>query len=182
VAGVTVPAHVTTPPRLDRHDTYVGILIYVWFAGLGIFLLPIGTGTIGAMDPDQQKLLAMCMLIGSTLCLLGSAAGEPADIRVTYPVRWVLKRHFVRKLLGHPYLPLPTRHCYRLGVAGLVANVTAFAFFSVQLLGTGSIVGTMTGLLPPILVVVWTRKARKLWRHAVQMDRDFEQIKKGLQE
>lgn len=171
-----------SPPRLDRHDTYIGMLFYVLFAAVGIFLLPIGTGTIGQMDPDQQQLLALCMFLGSTLCLLGAALGEPPTIRVTMPGRWLLRRKLVRKILRHPYSALPTRHCYRLGVAGLSANITALVFFSVQLLHSGSLVGSMTGLLPPILAITWSRKIVKLWRVAGQMDRDFEQIKKGLQE
>lgn len=168
------------PPRLDRHDTYVGILIYVWLASVGIYLLPIGTGTIGNMDPQQQKLLAVCMFLGSSLCLMGAAMGPPTDIKITKPIRWVLSSRLARKIRHHPYTPLPVRHCYRLGVAGLTANVVAFGFFTGQLLTAGSIIGSMTGLLPPILVVTWSRKARKLWRLANQMDQDYERIKAGI--
>lgn len=173
---------IPAPPRLDRHDTYIGVLLYVWFASMGIYLLPIGTGAIGEMEPGQQKLLATCMFLGSTLCLLGAAFGEPPTIKLAAPGRWLLRRKVVRRLLHHPYTPLPTRHCYRLGIAGLSANVTAFMFFSAQLITSGSLIGSMTGLLPPILVITWTRKAVKLWRAAGQMDRDFERIKRGLQE
>lgn len=168
------------PPRLDRHDTYIGILIYVWLAAVGIYLLPIGTGTIGNMDPQQQKLLAICMFLGSSLCLFGSAMGEPTDIKITKPFRWVLKSRLVRAIRRHPYAPLPVRHCYRLGVAGLTANVFAFLFFTGQLLTAGTIIGSMTGLLPPILVVTWSRKARKLWRNATNMDHEFNLLKQGV--
>jgi hypothetical protein len=170
------------PPRLDRHDTYIGMQLYVWLASIGIFLLPIGTGTIGTMDPQQQKLLAVAMFIGSTLCLAGAAMGEPFQLRLAEPVRWFLRRKWLEKIRRHVYTPLPVRHCYRLGVAGLVATVTALAFFSAQLLTTGSIIGSMTGLLPPILAIVWTRKARKFWRRATAMDREFEALKQELKE
>lgn len=172
---------VPEPPRLDRHDTYVGILIYVWLAAVGIYLLPIGTGTIGAMDPQQQKLLSVCMFLGSTLCMIGSAMGTPTNIKITKPFRWVLRSRLVRRLRRHPYAPLPVRHCYRISVAGLSANIVAFAFFTGQLLTSGSVVGSMTGMLPPILVVTWSRKARKLWRAAGQMDREFETLKESTQ-
>ena len=170
------------PPRLDRHDTYVGILIYVWLAAIGIYLLPIATGVMATLDPVQQKALAVCMFLGSTLCLVGSASGEPVGIKIVRPIQWVLRSRLAERIRHHPYQPLPVRHCYRLGVAGLVANVTAFAFFSGQLLTTGSIIGSMTGLLPPILVVTWTRKARKLWKLAGSMDEDFERLKKDVKE
>lgn len=173
---------IVEPPRLDRHDTYVGILIYVWLASVGVYLLPIATGPIATMDPQQQKLLAVCMFLGSSLCLLGSAMGEPANIKITKPIRWLLKRRFMARLRHHPYTPLPIRHCYRVGVAGLVPTVVAFAFFSAQLLTTGSVIGSMTGVLPPILVVTWTRKARKLWKLASEMDEAFETIKQGVQQ
>lgn len=169
------------PPRLDRHDTYIGILLYVWLASVGIYLLPIGTGTIGAMDPDQQKLLAICMCLGSSLCLTGSAMGTPTNIKITQPFRWVMRSKPVRWIRRHPYAPFPVRHCYRLGVAGLSANIVAFAFFTGQLLTGGSLVGSMTGLLPPILVVTWYRKARKLWRAANEMDRQYESLKESTQ-
>lgn len=170
------------PPRLDRHETYIGILIYVWLASVGIYLLPIGSGTIGAMDPSQQKLLAICMFLGSTLCMMGSAMGTPTNLRITKPFRWVLKSRPVRWLRRQRYAPLPTRHCYRLGVAGLTANIVAFGFFTGQLLTGGSIIGSMTGLLPPILVVTWFRKARKLHRIANQMDREYEALKLNAKE
>lgn len=166
------------PPRLDRHDTYVAILIYVWLGSIGIYLLPLGTGPISGMDPMTQKLLAVCMFIGSTLCLAGSAMGTPGNIKITKPFRWLLQRKWVAKIRHHPYEPLPLRHCYRLGIAGLVACVTAFGFFSAQLLTTGSIIGSMTGMMPPILVIAWTRKARKFWHAATIMDKNYEARKK----
>lgn len=169
---------VPEPPRLDRHDTYVGILIYVWFSSIGIYLLPIGTGPISSMDPDQQKLLAICMFLGSTLALFGTAMGEPTTVRITAPMRWLLTRRLAEKIRRHPYSPLPVRHCYRLGIAGLTACVMAFIFFSGTLLTTGSIIGSATGLLPPILATVWTRKIRKMWRAANRMDIEFDLLKR----
>jgi hypothetical protein len=171
------------PPRLDRHETYVGILIYVWVASVGIYMLPIGTGAIGDMSAEQQKLLAACMFIGSTLCLFGSAMGEPLTLRATRPFRWLLKSRVATWIRGGElYAPMPVRHCYRLAISGLVANVTAFTFFTGQLLTSGSVVGSMTGLLPPILVVTWTRKIRKFWRLAAEMDRDYELLKRDVHE
>ena len=127
---MTVPL-LPEPPRLDRHDTYVGVLIYVWLASVGIYFAPIATGPIGAMDPTQQKLLAICMFIGSGLALFGSAMGEPLEIRITKPIRWVLQSRAAKIIRRHPYEPLPVRHCYRLGVAGLCACVVSMGVIPV---------------------------------------------------
>ena len=70
----------------------------------------------------------------------------------------------------------------QLGFAGLVATVTAMVFFSAQLLTAGTIVGSMTGLLPPILAVTWTRKARKLRRIYKEMDFEYETLKQSLKD
>lgn len=168
------------PPRLDRHDSYVGLLIYVWMASIGIYLLPLGSGPIATMPVQQQKLLAVCMFLGSSLCLFGSASGDPPDIKITKPFRWLMKTRVVGLVRHHPYQPLPVRHCYRLGIAGLTANVVAFGFFTGQLLTSGSVIGSMTGMLPPILVITWTRKIRKLWKLATEMDREFETLKEEV--
>jgi hypothetical protein len=169
-------------PRLDRHDTYVGIQLYVMLASVGIFLLPITTGVIGTMDPLQQKLLSVAMMLGSGLCLSASAMGEPTNIRFTAPIRRILSSRIATRIRHHPYTPLPTRHCYRLGFAGLIATVTAMWFFSAQLLTAGTVIGSMTGLLPPILAVTWTRKARKLRRLYKEMDFEYETLKRHLKD
>lgn len=160
--------------RLDRHDTYVGMLISVWFAGLGIYLLPIGAGALAAVDPETQRLLGACMLLGTTLGLSGSAMGPGQDLKITRPVRWFL-RHFVKG-----YEPLAVRHCYRLAVAGLIATNVSLGYFSWVLLNNGTVVGSFTGLMTPILFVTWVRKIRKLWRKARSMDREFEAKKSAV--
>lgn len=159
--------------RLDRHDTYIGMQISVWLAGWGIFLLPIGTGVIGQLAPDTQKLLSMAMIVGTTFSLLGAAAGRAPigrpELRITAPFRWVLMH--VQK----DYEPLPLRYCYYIGAGGLLSTNIALAAFSWQLLNYGSVIGSLTGLMTPILLITWTRKMVKLMRTARRMDRVFHQ-------
>lgn len=162
------------PPRMDREETYVGMLFSIWFSGLGIYLLPIGTGTVGTLEPGTQKLLAAAMLIGTTLSLFGSMLG-PGAMRITAPLRWVLRRG--RK---HPFVPTPLRHCYRLGGAGLFSISFSLLFFSWVLIQAGSIIGTFTGLISPILFICWTVKGNRLLREARRMDKDYKRISKQV--
>ena len=160
------------PPRLDRDETYVGVLISLWFAGLGIYLLPIATGAVGTLAESTQKLLSVCMLIGTSLALMGTTMG-PGKLKITKPVRWMLGR-----IRGDGYTPLSLRHCYRIGAAGLWATCISLLFFTLVLLTHGSIIGSFTGLMSPIIFVCWTRKGFKLFHESIRMDREYSRLAK----
>lgn len=159
---------------MDRDETYVGMLISIWFSGLGIYLLPIGTGTVGTLDPHTQKLLAIAMIIGTSISLLGTILG-PGNLKITAPFRWLFTRGRIKR-----YVPTPLRHCYRLGGSGLFSASFSLLFFSWVLFTTGSIVGTFTGLISPILFICWTVKGNKLLREARRMDKDYKRIAKRV--
>lgn len=166
-------------PNLMRHDreyTYIGILLSLWFSGLGIYLLPIGTGSISTLDPSTQKLLALTMVLGTTLCLAGSAMGPGQDLMICKPAKW-----FLNKVQKH-YAPLALRHCYRFDVAGLFACCISLAFFSLVVLSAGNIVGSFTGLMSPILLVCWYRKGKFLWCEANRMDADYRDLAKRIED
>lgn len=158
------------PPRLDREETYVGMLFAIWFSGLGIYLLPIGTGAVGTLTPGTQQLLAVAMLIGTSISLLGTLLG-PGNLKITKPFRWA----FTRGRIKH-YVPTPLRHCYRLGGSGLFSSSFSLLFFSWVLLQEGSIIGSFTGFISPILFICWTKKGRRLLREARRMDKDYGAI------
>lgn len=175
---MTTPAVdlIATPDRLDRHDTFVGMQIAVWFAGLGIYLVPIGTGPVGALEGSTQKLLGLTMLLGTTLTLLGVAMGPGPKLKITAPMRWFLSK--VQK----DYIPLSLRHCYRLDAAGLIATDVALAVFSWQVLNQGTVIGSFTGLMTPILLIVWIRKVIKLLYRAHKMDIEFAKIHAAVED
>ncbi len=158
------------PPRLDRDEYHIGILYALMLSGVGIFLLPIDTGTVAAMEAETQKLLAVCMMIGSFISLSAASLGKPLP-KILKPLWWLAKKI----IPGYDYLPV--RHCYRLGVCGLVSILGALAVFSWNLLTHGSLIGTFTGLMTPILFVVMSRRAWRLWSEASRMDREFEVLK-----
>lgn len=164
------------PPRIDRSDTYIAVLISLWFSGVGIYLLPIGTGAVGTLDPDTQQLLGSAMVLGTSLALIGTSMG-PCPMWYAKPLVWVLK-----KIRGNRYRPLSLRHCYRIGAAGLMSVLSALFFFTLVLLSYGSLVGSFTGLLSPILFMFWVHKSIRLLREARRMDHDYARMHARLEE
>lgn len=158
------------PPRLDRDEYHIGLLYALLFSGLGIFLVPIGTGTVATMEPETQKLLATCMMLGSFISLSAASLGKPLP-KILRPLWWLARKIIPR------YDYLPVRHCYRLGVCGLVSILGALAVFSWNVLTNGSVIGTFTGLMTPILLVVMSRRAWRLWTEANRMDHEYEVLK-----
>lgn len=164
------------PPRIDRSDTYIAVLISLWFSGVGIYLLPIGTGAVGTLDPGTQKLLGTAMVFGTSTSLLGVLMG-PCPLWPVKPVTWLLKK--IRK---DRYHLLALRHCYRIGAAGLMSILSALFFFTLVLLSYGTLVGSFTGLLSPLLFLFWSHKALRLLREAKKMDKDYEEMHARLEE
>lgn len=164
-------------PRMDRDDVYVGVLIALWIAGVGIIAVPIGAGAIASLEYSTQKLLAGCMMFGSTLALLGSASGRPT-LKVTWPFRMVAK--LIGRMFGHDVGPVEVRNAYLMGAAGLIAfNVSLFVL-ALTIISNSSVVGTATGILTPILFICYTKKARKLFREFQRLTMIFNEIKEAV--
>ena len=116
------------------------------------------------------------MLFGTSTSLIGVLMG-PCPLWPTKPVVWIL-----RKIRKDRYHPLALRHCYRIGAAGLMSVLSALFFFTLVLVSRGTLVGSFTGLLSPILFVFWVHKAVRLLREARRMDKDYEEMHARLEE
>jgi hypothetical protein len=162
---------------MDRDDVYVGVLVALWFAGLGIILAPIGSGAIAALEFSTQKLLAICLMIGASIALIGSASGRPT-LRVTWPFR-ILARPF-GAMFHHVTDPVEVRHAYLMGAAGLIAFNVGLFFLGMTVLGNSTVIGTATGILTPILFVVYTKKMWKLFREFRRLTAIFNEIKEAV--
>jgi hypothetical protein len=163
--------------RIDRDDVYVGVLIALWFAGLGIMVTPIGSGTIATLEVSTQKLLAICMVIGASIALLGSASGRPT-LRVTWPFRMVAK--LFGRLFRHATDPVEIRHAYLMGAGGLIAFNASLFCLAWTIITNSTVVGTATGILTPILFVVYTKKMRKLFAEFRRLTISFNEVKEAV--
>lgn len=164
--------------RLDRHDAYVGPLIALWLAGLGIALVPIGVGAIATLEPDTQKLLALCMLVGTTIALMGAGAGEPT-IWVFRAVRRVARTPGLR-WMRHLEPNFAVRHAYLFGAGGLIAVDVGLGWFGYAVITNGTVIGSATGSITPILFIVYLKLTRKFIREYRRMTREFEVAKAAL--
>jgi hypothetical protein len=154
---------------LDRHEVYIGVHLALMLAGIGIMLVPIGSGAVASMDPDTQKLLAAGMSGGSGLALLASTMGRP----VFRPMRWIRRKIFHLEVM-------PLHHCYLLGAAGLMAVDTALGVFSWTLIGRGSLIGTATGALTPILFIVFLRLTYRMLVGSIRLNREYDAIRDAV--
>ena len=163
--------------RIDRDDVYVGVLIALWFAGLGIVLAPIGAGAIATLEFSTQKLLAVCMMFGSSIALLGSASGRPT-LKVTWPLRMASRP--IGRLFGQDVGPVEVRNAYLMGAAGLIAFNVSLLVLASTIVTNSTIVGTATGILTPILFVVYTKKMRKLFGEFRRLSKAFNEVKEAV--
>jgi len=163
--------------RIDRDDVYVGVLIALWFAGLGIIAAPIGSGAIATLEFSTQKLLAVAMMFGSSIALIGSASGRPT-LRITWPLRMAAK--WIGRLFGHDVGPVEVRNAYLMGAAGLIAFNFSLLVLASTIITNSTIIGTATGILTPILFVVYTKKMRKLFGEFRRLTKAFNEVKEAV--
>lgn len=163
------PIPIPIPPdcpdhRLDRDEFYLGLMIALWFAGLGIIIAPIDTGTVATLEASTQTLLAIAMMVGATFSLTGASLGPGGG-------------------LLHRFLPkFPVRHAYIMGLGGLAATAVALGFFGWTILTNGTVLGTATGLLCPVLFFSALIKIKKMWLEYRRRDRDYELVKRVVLE
>lgn len=149
--------------RLDRDDVYIGALIALWLGALGMILVPNAISSTADLPIGTQKLLGVCVLVGTSFSLIASSSAPPYDDRPAW-----LKRLIV------PWWQI--RHAYLLGAGGLFAVDVGLGWFSVVTLIHGSLVGTPTGLLTPILFLAYVKKARKFIAEYLRMDREYNAV------
>lgn len=167
-----LPARGGATGRIDRDEVYVGVLVALWLAGIGIMVTPIGSGTIATLEESTQKLLALCMMVGASIALLGSASGRPS-VWITWPFRMAAKSG---RLFGYDTAPVAVRHAYLMGAAGLIAFNVSLFFLGWTILTTGTVVGTATGSLTPILFVAYTKKMRRLFGEFLRLTKIFNEV------
>lgn len=162
------PVPVVCGDRIDRHIYYVGVMTALWFAGVGIMLVPIGAGALGTLDIGTQKLLAFALVLGSSLSLLGSSLGAPRHRRWYNPMRW--------------WFPgFKEEYAYGVGAGGQIALGVALGVFGWTVMTAGSLIGTVTGLLTPILSYCSFRFAHKLWDEHKRFNTEWRELKRAVE-
>lgn len=153
--------------RPDRHVYYVGILVALWFAGVGVMLVPIGTGALATLPSSTQKLLAFTLILGSGLSLLGASLGPSNKPRRRWnPLRW--------------WFPiLNDGQAYGIGAGGQFALSVALGYFGLAVIANGSLIGAVTGLITPVLSVCSFRMGRMLWREHKRLDAEWWSLKRA---
>lgn len=163
------PNRIIIYQRLDRHEYYIGILIALWFAGVGVMLVPIGTGTLATLASSTQELLAFAMILGSSLSLLGASLGPPRTAVSQFnPMRWWFP-HFKESV------------AYGIGAGGQFAIGVALGFFGWTVLTNGTLVGGVTGLITPVLSICSFRLGRRLWREHNRLDAQWHALRQAAE-
>jgi hypothetical protein len=124
----TPEARLEERKKFDRNLAYLYFHIGAWLVALGIVLSDAPSSTaVGALSWDTQQLLGLCMMLGSSSALMGSAMGS----------RW-----FRRDTYEHP---LDLRYPYAWGLGGLFGvGVSMWAYF-VVIAANSTAIGTLGG-------------------------------------
>jgi hypothetical protein len=131
--------------RLDRHDFYVFVNIGLWMYGWGVLLAPSPNSNLSTLSWDTQQLLGMCMIVGASLSLIGSALG----LRIG-PVRFArrVSDNLLSDLLGDDL-----RAPYVLGWCGLLSTAVSLWVYGFTIWQTASsrLLGTLGGGLSAMI-------------------------------
>lgn len=127
--GPTVPPqpiyHWPSPltNRLDRHDTYVWLNFGIWLVSWNMLVTPATTsGNLALLSASTQFALALCLLVGTSMVLAGSALGFRMG-------RFVIARR-VRENIVSPLLGDDVRVPYVLSFFGLLSISVSMAFYT----------------------------------------------------
>lgn len=148
--------------RLDRDEVYIGALIALWLGALGIIVVPSAIASTSGLPTSTQKLLGTCMLLGTTFALLAASSAPPYDDRPAWLKRLIVTWWQVR-------------HAYLLGAGGLFAVDVGLGWFAWAIAMHGSLIGTPTGLVPPILFLAYGKKAFRFIAEYLRMDREYNE-------
>lgn len=160
--GAGMPERLKPKQRVDRHEYYVGPCIALLLSGLGVLIAPNSSGAVSDLDEFTRQLFCGCMIVGSSLCLFGSSFGPPAS------KYWPFKYWFPN---------FQVRHAYLVGAGGNFALCIALSFFGVALFDAGTLVGTATGLVTPVLSLSAFLLGRHLWKEHRRLDAIWNEVK-----
>lgn len=125
--------------RLDRHQSYVWIHVGLWLYGCGVLLSPSPSSNLAGLSWGTQQALGLCVLVGSTLALVGlSLGGRVGRLRIAPRV----SRNIMSPMLGDD-VRLP----YTLAVTGLFSIFVSMGFYDWTIISTSpdKLLGTLGG-------------------------------------
>lgn len=129
------------PTRLDRHDAYVWIHVGLWFLALGILLAPAPNTVLSTLSWDTQRMLGVCLLVGSSLALFGVLLGG----RIPF-TKWRLAGQITRHEF-HRELGDDIRAPYTFSWLGLISVGASMLVYAYAISLYSDIVGTLGGAL-----------------------------------
>lgn len=112
------------PKRVDRSRMYMWVHIGLVMVGVSVAVRPASAGVLTHLDADTNRALAVCMIIGSGLSLIGTAIGG----------RW-----FFPKAARDVRLP------YMIGVSGQLSVIASLTFYTRVIWMYSDTVGTLGG-------------------------------------
>lgn len=157
-----MPDRLKPKRRIDRHEYYVGTCVALLMSGLSVLFTPANTGAASDLEEFTRLLFCGCMLVGTSLCLIGASFGPPVS------KYWPFKYWFPN---------FQVRHAYLIGAGGNFAVCVGLAFFGVMLFDAGTLVGTATGLIAPTLAVFAGLFGVHLWREHHRLDAIYNEVK-----
>lgn len=125
--------------RLDRHQSYVWIHVGLWLYGWGVLLSPAPSSNLSGLSWGTQQALGLCVLVGSTLALIGLVLGARVGrLRIAGKV----SRNIMSPMLGDD-IRLP----YTLACTGLFSILISMGFYDYTLISTApdKLLGTLGG-------------------------------------
>jgi hypothetical protein len=125
--------------RLDRHQSYVWIHVGLWLYGCGVLLSPSPSSNLAGLSWSTQQALGLCVLVGSTLALVGLSLGAPVW-------RWRIAGAVSRNVMS-PMLGDDIRLPYTLGCTGLFSIFVSMGFYDWTIVSTSpdKLLGTLGG-------------------------------------
>lgn len=125
--------------RLDRHQSYVWIHVGLWLYGWGVLLSPAPSSNLSGLSWGTQQALGLCVLVGSTLALVGLVLGARVG-------RWRIAGKVSRNIMS-PMLGDDIRLPYTLACTGLFSILVSMGFYDYTLISTApdKLLGTLGG-------------------------------------
>jgi hypothetical protein len=126
--------------RLDRHVAYVCLHAGLFMYGTGVLLSPAPNSNLADLSYELQQSLGLCLLVGSSMVLAGSALGARISRR----------RRIMASISDNPLAPMlgdDIRFPYTVASAGLLAIGVSMGFYITTLVGSApsKVLGTLGG-------------------------------------
>lgn len=126
--------------RLDRHHSYIWIHAGLWLYGWGVLLSPGPNTNLAALSWGTQQALGLCLLVGSTLALIGLTLG--ARVGRHRRIAPKVSRNIMSPMLGDD-IRLP----YTLACTGLFSILVSMGFYDYTVIASSpsKLLGTLGG-------------------------------------